>query len=98
MRRALLLLLSSVWLVAPELVLSDTSTVPIRSATIASASPAAKGKMRRTQAGTGSPMIAAGQLHTLLVKPDGTVWTWGFNDNGQLGDCLTHRNVCRFVT
>jgi alpha-tubulin suppressor-like RCC1 family protein len=34
-------------------------------------------------------MIAVGQAHTLLVKPDGTVWTWGFNDNGQLGDGTT---------
>src|SRR6266540_6584120 len=49
-------------------------------------SPSAMGVM---QAGTGSPMIAAGQLHTLLVKPDGTVWAWGFNDNGQLGDGTT---------
>ena len=30
--------------------------------------------------------VAAGQSHTVLVKPDGTVWTWGYNGTGQLGD------------
>src|SRR5262249_22142232 len=30
--------------------------------------------------------VAAGANHTVLVKPDGTVWTWGYNGTGQLGD------------
>ena len=30
--------------------------------------------------------IAAGGYHSLALKPDGTVWAWGYNDNGQLGD------------
>jgi alpha-tubulin suppressor-like RCC1 family protein len=34
------------------------------------------------QAGT----IASGNHYTVLVKPDGTVWAWGNNDQGQLGD------------
>lgn len=29
--------------------------------------------------------IAAGARHSLAVKRDGTVWTWGLNDFGQLG-------------
>jgi alpha-tubulin suppressor-like RCC1 family protein len=30
--------------------------------------------------------IAAGAHHTLALKPDGTVWAWGSNTSGQLGD------------
>ena len=29
--------------------------------------------------------IDAGAFHNLAVKEDGTVWSWGFNNNGQLG-------------
>ncbi len=30
--------------------------------------------------------VAAGWLHTVAVKPDGSLWTWGHNWDGQLGD------------
>jgi alpha-tubulin suppressor-like RCC1 family protein len=30
--------------------------------------------------------IAARGYHTLALKQDGTVWAWGFNDAGQVGD------------
>ena len=30
--------------------------------------------------------VAAGENHTVALKSDGTVWAWGDNDNGQLGD------------
>lgn len=30
--------------------------------------------------------IAGGYKHTAVVTSDGTVWTWGANDYGQLGD------------
>jgi alpha-tubulin suppressor-like RCC1 family protein len=30
--------------------------------------------------------IAAGISHSVALKKDGTVWTWGSNDKGQLGD------------
>jgi alpha-tubulin suppressor-like RCC1 family protein/uncharacterized protein YjdB len=30
--------------------------------------------------------LAAGGYHTLAVRPDGSLWSWGFNINGQLGN------------
>jgi alpha-tubulin suppressor-like RCC1 family protein len=30
--------------------------------------------------------VAAGQGHTIVVKTDGTVWAWGYNYYGQLGN------------
>jgi alpha-tubulin suppressor-like RCC1 family protein len=33
--------------------------------------------------------IAAGDAHNLAVKSDGTVWAWGYNASGQLGDGTT---------
>ena len=33
--------------------------------------------------------IAGGSLHTIALKSDGTVWTWGSNFDGQLGDGTT---------
>lgn len=32
-----------------------------------------------------TPMIAGGRYHTIALKSDGTVWTWGDNTYGQLG-------------
>ncbi|WNG62515.1 hypothetical protein F0U59_07595 [Archangium gephyra] len=31
---------------------------------------------------------AAGLLHSMAVRSDGTVWTWGSNWDGQLGNAL----------
>lgn len=33
--------------------------------------------------------ISAGMYHTLALKSDGTVWTWGKNEYGQLGTSIT---------
>jgi RHS repeat-associated protein len=47
-------------------------------------------RLTRVQTGTGaaSPagLIAAGASHSLAVKNDGTVWAWGLNSSGQLGN------------
>ena len=29
--------------------------------------------------------VACGYYHAVATKTDGSLWTWGFNDNGQLG-------------
>jgi hypothetical protein len=38
---------------------------------------------------TGVKAVAAGYQHTVAVKNDGTVWAWGRNEEGQLGDNTT---------
>lgn len=33
-----------------------------------------------------TPRIAAGSYHSLALKSNGTLWAWGQNSSGQLGD------------
>ncbi|WP_415835248.1 PKD domain-containing protein, partial [Corallococcus soli] len=40
----------------------------------------------RVQGLTGATALSATAYHTLALKQDGTVWAWGYNDSGQLGD------------
>jgi alpha-tubulin suppressor-like RCC1 family protein len=43
---------------------------------------------------SGITLIAAGGSHTLALKSDGTLWSWGYNNLGQLGDgTLTGRLI-----
>ena len=39
--------------------------------------------------GTDWKQVAGGAYHTAAVKTDGTLWTWGYNAVGQLGDDTT---------
>lgn len=36
--------------------------------------------------GTNWKQVSAGVLHTSAIKTDGTLWTWGYNEDGALGD------------
>lgn len=43
--------------------------------------------------GTSWKMVACGYNHTIATKTDGTLWCWGHNSYGQLGEnTLTHRS------
>jgi alpha-tubulin suppressor-like RCC1 family protein len=43
---------------------------------------------------TGVEQVSPGEGHTCALKSDGTVWCWGYNDYGQVGDnSMTQRNV-----
>jgi alpha-tubulin suppressor-like RCC1 family protein len=44
-----------------------------------------------TTAGAGTTwcQASAGGYHTVAVKTDGTLWTWGYNGSGRLGDNTT---------
>ncbi|MBM3436517.1 MAG: hypothetical protein FJY07_09925, partial [Bacteroidetes bacterium] len=39
-----------------------------------------------TSSASVTPKVSAGSAHTIALKSDGTVWTWGYNSQGQLGD------------
>jgi alpha-tubulin suppressor-like RCC1 family protein len=43
--------------------------------------------------GTNWQMVALGYAHSAGIKTDGTLWTWGLNSSGQLGDnTIIHRS------
>ncbi|MDN3514170.1 MAG: carboxypeptidase regulatory-like domain-containing protein [Candidatus Brocadia sp.] len=39
------------------------------------------------------PQVAGGGFHSLALKPEGTVWAWGWNDFGQLGNGTTSNSA-----
>ena len=42
--------------------------------------------VQTTAGGTNWKQVACGTNHTAAIKTDGTLWTWGLNNFGQLGD------------
>src|SRR3990172_9253264 len=40
----------------------------------------------KQKAKSGKQKVAAGWIHNTALKSDGSVWAWGNNDKGQLGD------------
>ena len=46
-------------------------------------------EVRTSSSDVAAPMVAAGGRHTVALKKDGTVWTWGYNANCELGDGTT---------
>ena len=49
------------------------------------------------QVGSGFAWVAAGGYHTAAVKTDGTLWAWGYNASGQLGDGTTRDRHAPYV-
>ena len=49
--------------------------------------------------GTNWKQVACGRIgHTAAIKTDGTLWTWGFNGNGRLGDNTTTNRLIPVTT
>ena len=50
--------------------------------------------IQTTAGGTNWKTVACGAMHTAAIKIDGTLWVWGSNAQGQLGDTTTatHRS------
>jgi hypothetical protein len=45
--------------------------------------------------GTTWAQVSCANAHTAAIKTDGTLWTWGYNQNGQLGTGTTGDNTSR---
>lgn len=49
--------------------------------------------VQTVSAGTDWKLISCGHYHTTAIKTDGSLWTWGTNSYGSLGDgTVTHRS------
>ena len=56
-------------------------------------------KKDKTNAETSEIQISAGHIHTLVLKPDNSLWACGSNGDGELGDGTTiHRNSLLKIT
>jgi hypothetical protein len=48
--------------------------------------------------GTNWKQVAGGNRHTAAIKTDGTLWTWGYNNFGQLGVNITTQRITPVTT
>jgi alpha-tubulin suppressor-like RCC1 family protein len=64
-----------------------------------SAVPEGNSRSTPRQVGTATnwKQVSAGSFHTAAIKTDGTLWCWGYNFYGQLGDGGTDRSTPRQV-
>jgi len=44
-----------------------------------------------------APLLASGGFHSIALRPNDTVWTWGYNYAGQLGDGTTRNRTTPVV-
>ncbi|WP_295449705.1 Ig-like domain repeat protein, partial [uncultured Thiodictyon sp.] len=51
------------------------------------------GRVSPIQVQTGVAAVVAGDYDSLALKADGTLWAWGANDHGQLGDGTTTQRL-----
>lgn len=72
-----------------DIVATDLETATNRSANISTANAVPSAKNSQNNISSTRIRIAAGYAHTAALKSDGTVWTWGNNRYGQLGDGTT---------
>ena len=67
----------------PVVVVTKTVTVTVEPAATPMSSPSSVASLA---SGEGEWVaVAAASYNTLALKRDGTLWTWGLNDYGQLG-------------
>ena len=48
--------------------------------------------------GTNWKQVSGGQFYTAAIKTDGTLWTWGYNSNGNLGNNTTTERLTPVTT
>jgi alpha-tubulin suppressor-like RCC1 family protein len=48
--------------------------------------------------GTDWKQVSSGNAHTIAIKTDGTLWTWGLGTNGRLGDAVTTGSISTPIT
>ncbi|HEX8737519.1 MAG TPA: hypothetical protein VF721_19460 [Pyrinomonadaceae bacterium] len=56
-----------------------------------------RNRVERVSGLSGVTQIAAGEEHSVALKPDGTVWVWGRNDRGQIGNGTMNSAGCLCV-
>jgi len=71
---------------------AGSGTVDVRVTTPAGTSPVVTADQFTYQAPLFPGMAAAGWFHNLAAKTDGTVWAWGRNNFGQLGNGTTNQS------